>query len=174
MAVAGTCPLSRSLELFMKDEKEKLEHELVVKGIAESLRPLGTVNVGEMGILQLPMLAHLKTAIDLDLRASFDFAKLVSVLHPTPALGAFPSDAGKAWLRNFELHTPRGFYGAPVGYKYPQRGKSLCFVAIRNVQWDGSGMRIGAGCGVVAGSSFDRELGEIQLKIASIRNLLHL
>ena len=83
--------------------------------------------------------------IELTLYERFHFDELVRRLHPTPALGAFPFNEGKKWLEAFEMHTPRQFYGAPVGFHHPGLGLSPCFVAIRNVQWNSSGMRIGAG-----------------------------
>lgn len=174
MALAGTCPLDRSLDDFLKSEKELVEHQLVVEGICETLAELGNVEVGSLQLLRLPKLSHLLTPIDIVLNRPFHFETLVKSLHPTPALGAFPRSAGKQWLENFDRHSPRSFYGAPVGYQTPSSGLSGCYVGIRNVQWDPLGMRIGAGCGVIKQSQLEQEWQEIQLKIKSIRGLLSL
>lgn len=174
MAVAGTCHSSHSHEALMKSEKERNEHQLVVQGICQSLQSLGSIQVGELQLLQLPKLTHLMTPIEAQLAHVFDFEKIVHCLHPTPALGAFPREEGKKWLSNFQMHTPRDYYGAPIGFSYPQKGVSQCCVGIRNVQWDDSGMRIGAGCGVLKQSTFEKEWQEIQLKIQAIRDQLNL
>lgn len=174
MALAGTCHASRKQDEFLKDEKELYEHQLVVQGISQHLQSFGAVKVGEMQLLQLPRLNHMMTPIEVDLKRDFDFDQLVNALHPTPALGAFPRSAGNAWLQNFQRHTPRHYYGAPVGFQCFRTGRSQCFVGIRNVQWDQSGMRIGAGCGVVKQSHFTKEREEIQLKIKAIQEQFQL
>lgn len=169
MALAGTCSSEREVDSFLNDEKEKREHQLVVKGISEALQPLGQLHVGAVGVLKMPRLAHLMTPLELELDNEFDFDEIVKVLHPTPALGAFPRKRGEGWLRYMEQLTSRHHYGAPMGLQCPRSGHSHCIVAIRNMQWDSSGMRIGGGCGVVRESLFDREWSEVQLKIQSIK-----
>lgn len=174
MALAGTCHPSDCQESFFKNEKERHEHQLVVQGICQSLQPLGNVKIGNLQLLRLPRLTHLMTPIEIELNHCFHFDALVNCLHPTPALGAFPVKEGKRWLENYQKHTPRNYYGAPIGFRYFPTGLSQCFVGIRNVQWDHTGMRIGAGCGVVKQSLFDKEWQEIQFKIKAIQEQLHL
>lgn len=174
MALAGTCQPSRNQDDFLNDEKELYEHQLVVRGISQHLQSLGVVKIGDMQLLQLPQLTHMMTPIEIDLKETFCFEKLVNLLHPTPALGAFPRNVGEIWLRKFQQHTPRQYYGAPIGFQCFQTGQSKCFVGIRNVQWDQSGMRIGAGCGVVKQSHFNKEWEEIQLKIKAIQEQFQL
>lgn len=174
MAVAGTCHPSHCQESFMKNEKERHEQELVVQGICQSLHNLGSVRIGAIQLLQLPRLTHFMTPIELELRTSFHFEALVRSLHPTPALGGSPREEGKKWLKEYQKHTPRSYYGAPLGFRYSQMGLSNCLVGIRNVQWSISGMRIGAGCGVVKQSTFEKEWQEIQFKIRAIREQLYL
>jgi menaquinone-specific isochorismate synthase len=174
MALAGTCHPSHCQESFMKNEKEQHEHRLVVQGICQSLQSIGTVEVGTMQLLQLPRLTHLMTPIEVQLNQPFHFEQLVRRLHPTPALGAFPIEEGRKWLEEYQKHTPRHYYGAPIGFRHSQLGISNCFVGIRNVQWDATGMRIGAGCGVVKQSTFEKEWQEIQFKIRAIRDQLYL
>jgi isochorismate synthase EntC len=174
MAIAGTCHSSHSQERFLKNEKERHEHELVVQGICESLRSMGLVRVGSTQLLKLPRLTHLMTPIEAELSTPFHFDTLASCLHPSPALGALPVEEGKKWLKEYQKHTPRRYYGAPIGFRNPQMGLSNCLVGIRNVQWDSSGMYIGAGCGVVKQSTFEKEWQEIQYKIRTIRDQLNL
>ena len=173
MALAGTCHPAQ-LQEFLKSRKERQEHQLVVQGICESLETLGSVHIGELQLLQLPKLMHMMTPIEVNLNHHFHFDALVHRLHPTPALGTFPFEIGKKWLEDFQKHTPRQYYGAPFGFKNPCSGISSCFVGIRNVQWNNLGMRIGAGCGVVKQSIFEKEWQEIQFKIRAIRDQIYL
>lgn len=171
MALAGT---SKYAESFIDNAKERFEHQCVVQGICESLHSLGSVDVGEIQLYPLKDLFHLMTPIELKLNQYFDFEEMVNRLHPTPALGAFPVEKGKEWLIQYDRHTPRYFYGAPIGFQYLQKGLSQCFVGIRNVQWNEKGMFIGAGCGVVNQSIFEKEWQEIQLKTQATRGQLQL
>lgn len=174
MALAGTAPLASCMDAFLKEEKMRNEHHWVVQAICSNLSKFGKIDVGEITIMKLNTLAHLWTPISLQLDQPFEFDRLVECLHPTPALGAFPYEEGKQWLSGFNRHTPRHYYGAPVGFQYMPEKISRCHVAIRNVQWNSTGMAIGAGCGVVKQSRFELEWEEILLKIRAIRNQLYL
>jgi len=172
MALAGTKSREFPREALLSDPKELHEHQCVVDGIKESLLPLGSVDVGELSILELPTFYHLKTPIQVALNHIPALESLVKYLHPTPALGAIPKGPGKIWLEKMAELEPRGRYGAPFAY---QEGNSvLAVVAIRNMQWGKAGIRLGAGCGVLKGSQCDREWQEIQLKCASIKTILGL
>ncbi|WP_068466489.1 chorismate-binding protein [Candidatus Protochlamydia phocaeensis] len=173
MALAGTKKQQEKEEL-QQDDKEKHEHQVVVKGICEALKPFGRIQVGERQLLPFSTLNHLLTPIEVSLTQPFDFDQLVKALHPTPALGAFPRLEGGKWLENYQKQLDRKFYGAPFGVIDPIHKRASCFVGIRQVQWSDQGMRIGAGCGVVKGSRCEQEWNEILLKIHSIRQCLAL
>lgn len=173
VALAGTnhrlCPVK-----LLSDHKERDEHQIVIEGMQTSLSKLGQVKVGETTIVNLATLSHLKTPIQVAPKTKASFDEIVSALHPTPALGAYPMQAGMAWLKAYQCRLDRSRYGAPFGFLEPQGGIAECLVAIRNMQWDRHGMRIGAGCGVVAESNVDKEWSEIQAKINAIKELLGL
>lgn len=170
MALAGTSHFTHPKESLIHNQKQQAEHQIVVQGICESLQDWGSVKVKPLELLCLPRLTHLMTPIEIELSRPFCFDSLVKTLHPTPALGAYPFKEGKKWLEAYEAHTPREYYGSPIGFYNPVEGISLCLIAIRNVQWNKEGMRIGAGCGVVKESHFDHEWEELQLKIRAIRD----
>lgn len=159
--------------LLLQDPKEREEHQWVIHGISEALREVGEVRVGETGLLELPTLFHLHTPIRVRTQASF--LDLVRRMHPTPALGAFPREAGWKWLREFAGSLERGRFGAPFGVlRRTSKGEvlqSLCVVGIRNLQWGSNQIRIGAGCGVVQASQLDREWAEVQGKIGAIKRV---
>lgn len=174
MALAGTCHSSVSSQIFLTNEKEQHEHRLVVQGICQSLQGVGSVTVKPLQLLRLPRLTHMMTPIEVALDHSFCFDTFVHRLHPTPALGAVPAGPGLKWLEAYEKHTSRELYGIPIGVIDPGIGLSQCIIGIRNVQWNQSGMRIGAGCGVVKDSYFEKEWQEIQFKIRAIRDQLNI
>lgn len=175
MACAGTrSERHGSAASLLNDPKELYEHRLVIKGITEALIPFGDVTLHNTTLTQLPGLAHLMTPIELALHQQQSFDSLVHVLHPTPALGAFPKEAGWKWLLNYESKINRVRYGAPAGFINPNGEVSRCLVGIRNVQWNATGMFIGAGCGVIPASVMENEWQEIQTKIRAIKKLLNL
>lgn len=173
MACAGTSRKEDCSREFLSDPKQAHEHQLVVKGIYEALTPFGNVHVGKKQLLSLPNINHLVTPITVDLASIPNFDEIVRVLHPTPALGAFPRAPGMHWLESYQQLINRGRFGAPAGY-LNEDGTAACYVAIRNIQWDQSKMLIGAGCGVVPASQCDNEWAEINLKLKAIKEMFGL
>ncbi len=172
VALAGTKRTGE--EPLAEDPKENREHRLVIDGIEQALSPFGKVKIGNTEVINYSTLKHLVTPIDLDVRsldAGIDgFYQLVHALHPTPALGAYPKEAGKEWLERYQTLLPRKRFGAPVGYWRENAGQ--CYVAIRNVQREGERWQIGAGCGVVKESKLEKEWSELNLKIDATRKIL--
>lgn len=174
MACAGTSSLKAEIKDLFNDPKELHEHNLVVRGICESMEPFGKVAVERMRLLLLPRLAHLTTAIEVELRSAPEFEKIVKALHPTPALGGIPRQAAILWLEQYQRKIDRMRFGAPVGYFRPKVQQGGCFVAIRNAQWNHKGIFIGAGCGVVAESQYEQEWDEVNLKLQATKEMLAL
>lgn len=158
MALAGTGRLGGPS--LLEDKKEKLEHDLVIEHIVQSLRGLGAITVGQTQELNYPKLKHLKTPIHLQLENPPVFGDLIHRLHPTAALGGWPRAEALNFLR--EKGEPRGRFGAPFGFI---RGEQmLAVVAIRSLQWQKNRAQVFSGAGVVSGSVAEREWRELQLK----------
>jgi menaquinone-specific isochorismate synthase len=171
-AVAGTYPADRGARL-PADPKEAAEHQSVVDDIAAALASFGRVEIGRRELLCLPSLAHLKTDLVLHPARPAGFAQLVQALHPTAALGVAPRDADPGLLRRLDAGVGRGRLGAPFGVEWPD-GRAACLVAIRNVQWRGRELVVGAGGGVIAQSRLDAEWEELQLKREAVKRILAL
>ncbi len=165
MALAGTLGHHEDTDAFLNDPKERREHQIVVESISRELEPFGTVRVGEIGLQKAGALYHLKTEIALQLNADPSFKDLVSALHPTPALGAYPKEEGQEWLKGYNRLEPRGRYGAPAGVYSKERDQTTLVVAIRGVQWDKEHSRLGIGAGVISESRFDSEWEELLRKM---------
>lgn len=168
MALAGT--MQRATSGTLSDKLRK-EHAWTVEGIQRSLSPFGQVSKGACSLLDLGQLQHLHTPLSLNLRTPADFTQLVHALHPTPALGVYPKEKGGAWLKAYDEKLPRKFFGAPIGCVDPITGRSVCYVAIRQMAWGHFGLRLFAGCGVTKESSLAEEWDELLLKLRSIRSL---
>lgn len=171
VAVAGTAPADQAGGI-PDDPKECREHQSVVDDITGALAPFGPVTVSAREILRLPGLAHLKTDIHVRAAETTPFGALVTALHPTAALGVFPRSAGLAVLRDDGPYR-RGRFGAPFGIEWPD-GRASVVVAIRNVQWTGRTVLLGAGAGLVAGSRLEREWAELALKRTTVKTMLGL
>lgn len=174
MALAGTRPVSRADEL-LADPKERREHRLVVDDIVRRLAPFGNVEIGPIGILRLPSIAHLVTPIffaETGGSEKMSFAEMVRRLHPTAALGVSPRNvAGERWLREADRGVRRRAFGAPFGLEREDRS-ALALVAIRNVMWSADHVRVGSGAGLLAESQLEREFEELRQKREQVKALL--
>jgi menaquinone-specific isochorismate synthase len=176
MALAGTRTVLRADEL-LHDRKERLEHRLVVDDIVRRLAPFGNVEVGPLGLLRLPQIAHLITPIffaETGGSEKMSFAEMVRRLHPTAALGVSPrTPAGERWLREADRGVKRRTFGAPFGIEREDRS-ALAVVAIRNVQWQGDTVRVGSGAGMLAESVMEREFEELRQKRDQVKALFQI
>jgi isochorismate synthase EntC len=176
MALAGTRPVARAQEL-LRDPKELREHRFVVDDIVRRLAPFGNVEIGPLGTLRLPKIAHLITPIFFSESLGSErmsFAEMVRRLHPTAALGVSPrNEAGERWLRQADRGVKRRTFGAPFGLEREDRS-ALALVAIRNIQWSGERVRVGSGAGMLLESAVERELDELREKREQVKALFGL
>lgn len=172
VAIAGTCPIGQA-DRLAGDPKEVREHQTVVDDVVDALRAWGEVVLGPREILLLPGMAHLKTEVTVRTARPIGFDELVRALHPTAALGVAPRRAGLDLLRALDRPDARHRFGAPFGVEWPD-GRAVALVAIRNVQWTGTTMTLGAGAGLIAESRLEREWDELHLKRVAVKTMLGL
>src|SRR5205807_3014279 len=128
------------------------------------LAPFGNLELGPIGIMRLPKIAHLITPIYFAENGAekMSFAEMIRRLHPTAALGVSPrTEAGERWLREADRGVKRRTHGAPFGLELADH-HALALVAIRNVQWHGDAIRVGAGAGLLPESQLEREFEELR------------
>ncbi len=178
MALAGTMPRSEigKRNSLLKDPKELHEHQLVVEDLQRQLSKWGWVKKTPPRILELPTLLHLQTLLEID-GVNCGVKELILQLHPTPALGVAPRAYGYHWLSSTSDQEGRRVFGAPILFSIPAgpdsvESEEFCLVAIRNIQWDAEGCRVGTGCGVVNESQPDQEWQELQEKFNSVMLML--
>lgn len=172
MALAGTRAKDDGLAPFqlMADAKERYEHQLVVDDLKEQLSRLGDVVIGPTQVMELPSLYHLHTRVQARPKKKFTPLDMIECLHPTPALGVAPRRLGFSEMRRWDDPHRRRRFGAPFAAVWPEG--MHCVVAIRNIEWNGSHIQLGSGCGVVPESVLEREWKELKLKRDSVRRML--
>jgi len=177
-AIAGSRPrgkseaADRALTVELEgNEKELREHRYVVQGVEKSLDGLCGLLVGEdrPGVLRLPGCQHLITRFKGKLRDGVKDGDLLGSLHPTPAVGGFPTRAALKDITRLEPFD-RGWYAGPVGWisKY---GAQFA-VGIRSGLCNGSRVHLFSGAGIVEGSTADQEWEEVENKIGDFLDLL--
>jgi len=144
--------------------KDRSEHEFVRQGIVNELAPLcAKLAVPAVpAVRELRQMFHLSSPIRGQLSAPLHVLELGERLHPTPATGGTPRAVAVESILATET-TPRGWYGAPVGW-FDATGDGELVVALRSGLVAGHEAYIYAGAGIVAGSRADDELDETRLK----------
>lgn len=171
MALAGTAR-SEDSDAFSADEKEIREHEFVAQTLIEKLSRLGEVMRVPRETLHLGPIVHFHSAIRVRLRDGVGADELISLLHPTPALGPLPRTP--ATLER--LYRWRDGMGAPAEFGAPfgvwHQGSFEAVVAIRAIWWNRCEIRLPAGCGVIEASRLVNEWRELRLKREAVRRFL--
>lgn len=164
-ALAGTAwPGS----LALAESKNRHEQSLVVRAICDALSPLceAAPSVGPIEEHRAGRLVHWRNRISADVRAGTSLFDLVRTLHPTPAVGGFPSAAAQSWLAAHN-EARSGWYSGGLGILTPD-GDGEFSVALRSALIDGNVAELQAGAGIVAGSDPQHELAETDAKLGTL------
>ncbi|MBP1684911.1 MAG: isochorismate synthase [Deltaproteobacteria bacterium] len=155
-----------------RSDKDRLEHAIVVRAIADALRPVcGSLDVApEPQLLRLDNVQHLMTPITGTLRSPHHVLDLVDRLHPSPAVAGHPRAAALRLLPQREALS-RGWYAGPIGWMDARHDGEFA-VAIRSALVRDAEASLFAGAGIVAGSDPDAELGETRLKLQPLLSAL--
>ena len=153
---------------LLADEKEREEHEVVVRMLRESLAPLcDDLDVAPTPrVIRLPTVQHLWTDVTARTSDRAGILSLVEVLHPTPAVGGQPRAAALELIRDQE-RLDRGWYAAPLGW-LDRDGDGEFVVALRSGVVRGDRASLFAGCGIVADSEPEREWEESRMKLRAL------
>jgi menaquinone-specific isochorismate synthase len=181
--LAGTVGLSgdgprdeRALSALAASAKDGAEHRLLVEELAGLLGP----RCAELTVPPGPSLVRLGTVAHLATRLEGTLApgpagpppvlELVGVLHPSAAVGGVPRDPALALQQRLEPFA-RGPWAGPVGWT-DARGDGEFVIGIRSALLTGTGARLWAGAGIVAGSEPEAELAETGLKLSVVLDAL--
>lgn len=169
-ALAGSAAPGGAEALDASD-KDRREHEAVVHYILHALAPVASSVSADAqpSVLALKNVVHLRTGIRAQLAEGVDTARVVTALHPTPAVGGTPRERALSFLVEHEA-LDRGWYAGPVGWVGP--GRAHLVVALRSALVRGARARLFVGAGIVAGSSAESEWRETEMKsLAMLRAL---
>lgn len=173
MALAGTA-CYEDKNVFINDDKEIREHEIVAGSILSRLSPYGTVTKTARSVLHIGTLIHFITKLSLNADEMLPPEHWIKLLHPTPALGSQPKtettmEQLDTW--RYRLRCPAHF-GAPFGFL--DGNDFFCLVGIRSLYWQEQKLALCSGGGVVASSTLTQEWRELALKRDKIRRSFQL
>ncbi len=159
-------------EQLLRSDKDRREHEIVVRRITSILRPHSVwVEAGsEPTTIRVANIQHLATPIVAQLSDSRSAIELAGMLHPTPAVGGEPWPEAGRLIRELE-EMDRGWYAGPVGWMDATEDGEFC-VALRSALIRDREAFLFAGVGVVAGSDPASELAETEVKLGALLPLL--
>jgi len=179
-AVAGTCPRgesdiddARMIEELVRSAKEQREHEFVRMSLQEEVSLLAAhVTMDTLpSIMRLASERHLVSRLRAIMKQEYTSLDLLEALHPTPAVGGYPSDLAIEFIRNHESFD-RGWYAGPIGWLGVNEAEFA--VAIRSALVSRSTVRLYSGAGIVRGSTPLNEWNEVGHKIGDLEEFLKL
>lgn len=174
-ARGGSMALDLQIQLdLLSSPKDHLEFMIVRDNIRKKLEAVCDRIVVEpnKAIRKFHRVQHLYARLAGELRSEDDEFKILSSLHPTPAVCGFPTEEARLLIAETEVFD-RGMYAGPVGWF--GGGESEFAVGIRSALVEkGLGALIYAGTGIVKGSNPSLEWDELELKTSQFTKLLKL
>ncbi|CAN4100443.1 unnamed protein product [Withania somnifera] len=123
-------------------------------------------------IRKFPRVQHLYAQLRGRLQAEDDEFKILSSMHPTPAVCGYPTEDARDFISETEMFD-RGMYAGPVGWFGGEESEFA--VGIRSALVEkGLGALIYAGTGIVEGSDSSLEWEELELKTSQFTKLMKL
>ena len=179
-AVAGTRPRSedavedrRLADELLSSQKDQLEHQIVRKSIRQQLHrclePDSLSVSNKPKLMPLAKTQHLCSVVKATLHESVSDGQLIERLHPTPAVGGYPTGNALSEISRLEPFD-RGWYAAPVGWI--SRDAAEFAVAIRSGLLRGDELSLYSGAGIVPGSDADEEWNEVEHKLVNFMNII--
>lgn len=177
-ALAGTRPRGISDEEdqrlgqeLLQSQKDRKEHLFVVQGIQQSLQPrCRSLEIdSEPSLVKLAGGQHLLTHLQGILNPRVTPTQLLEALHPTPAVGGYPTKRALEEIQKLEPFD-RGWYAGPVGWIGSEAAEFA--VGIRSGLVEGNKLSLFSGAGIVQGSTPEGEWEEIEHKISNFIKIL--
>ena len=176
--VAGTRPRGKSsgedqrlaYEL-LTSEKDQLEHDIVRKSIRQRLHKFVDHLLVDThaSVLRLARKQHLCSEVQGTLKNNVEEGDLLERLHPTPAVGGYPTENALPEIARLEPFN-RGWYAAPIGWVGANDAEFV--VAIRSGLVEDNELSLFSGAGIVKGSDPDQEWNEVENKIRDFVEVL--
>ena len=177
-AIAGTRPRGKTEEhdAFLKKdlltcEKDLREHRYVVDRIKNVLNETceNIVSDDNVKIIENAHVQHLCYKMQGELKEGITDAQFLRNIHPTPAVGGYPSEIALRKIDEMEGFD-RGWYAGPVGWVNHSAAEFA--VALRSGVIYNNKLALFAGAGIVDGSNAADEWDEIDNKISNFMQIL--
>lgn len=164
-ALAGT---AWSGSLSLAEQKNQHEQSLVVQAVVDALAPLCAAPPQASPAAEHPAghLTHLRSRISGRVAPGTTLFDLVRALHPTPAVGGYPSAVAQDWLAAHGEQRS-GWYSGGFGI-LTAAGDGEFSVALRCALLHGRQAELQAGAGIVVGSDPQQELAETEAKLGTL------
>ncbi|HTX10885.1 MAG TPA: isochorismate synthase [Solirubrobacteraceae bacterium] len=159
-------------EQLLHSEKEREENAIVVRRIAQALRPFSVwvAAAPEPAVVRVANIQHLGTPIRAQLTSPLSAIELAGVLHPTPAVGGEPWKVASPLIPALE-GLDRGWYAGTVGWTDATGDGEFC-VALRCALLRGRLAHLYAGGGIMRDSDPSAELAETEVKLGALLPVL--
>ncbi len=151
---------------LLNSRKDVREHDLVVQSIRQVLTDVcEDFDVdSQTTVIKLARVQHLCRRLKGVLKPEITDGEIIERLHPTPAVGGYPTEKAEAAIEQLEPFY-RGWYAAPVGWI--DRNGAEFAVAIRTGLIEHNRLHLYSGAGIVEGSVPELEWEEIENKISN-------
>jgi menaquinone-specific isochorismate synthase len=123
----------------------------------------------QASLLRLAKKQHLRSNVQGSLKRDVDDCMLLSRLHPTPAVGGYPTENALPEIARIEPFN-RGWYAGPVGWIGADDAEFA--VAIRSGFIEDKTLSLFSGAGIVRGSEPGEEWCELENKIQDFMDIL--
>ena len=149
---------------LLNSDKDQREHDIVRKSIRQKLHKYvdHLIVDDQASLLRLARKQHLLSNVEGKLKPGVDDGTLLSRLHPTPAVGGYPTDNALPEIARIEPFN-RGWYAAPIGWIGSESAHFA--VAIRSGLIKDNTLTLFSGAGIVSGSDPEEEWLEVENKI---------
>jgi acetylglutamate kinase len=144
------------------------EVDLGLVGEVARVRPEAVLDLIEAG--RVPVVSSVAPDVNGVVHDNATSLQLAESLHPSAAVGGTPTTDATRLIAEIE-GMPRERYAGPVGWM-DASGDGEWGIALRSAMVTESGVRLFAGCGIVASSDPEAELAESQAKFVPVRDAL--
>lgn len=177
-AIAGTRPRGKSVREddslegeLLNSQKELEEHRFVAGYIETAMNRICTDvrRVSSEEVMKLKNVQHIITRFSGRSLSDQTPLSIAQALHPTPAVGGYPSESIADYLKAAEPFQ-RGWYAAPIGWM--NKNNADFAVGIRSALVNGNSLHVFAGAGIVRQSNVHAEWKEIEKKMDNFTAVL--
>ncbi|RZK12222.1 MAG: isochorismate synthase [Flavobacterium sp.] len=175
VALAGTQKYFEDKEVIW-GEKEIEEQKFVTDFIVDNLKDITSkLSTSEPYTLKAGTILHIKTDIEATLKPENNLKKVVSILHPTPAVCGLPKIPSKEFIlenEGYDREYYSGFLGELNRDFATDEVKSDLFVNLRCMQIKENQAHLYIGCGITKDSVTEKEYIETVNKSLTMKRIL--